>query len=243
MAKLYIGLSGYFYKEWHGEGKFYPPELKQKNFLDYYVSRFNALEADGTWYQMPSEAGVAKWIASSPEEFKVSPKMHRKVTHIARLKLDEIDALKFFVKRLEPLEKSGKLGSILIQLPPNLRRNDERLSAFLAEIPYRATLPWCIEFRSDTWHVPEVEKMLRERNVAWVANDTDAADAQRRDTSDHIYARLRKTDYTPDQLQNWATYFAGKLTEGKDCYVYCKHEDAEHPWVWADMIRRFVQQA
>ena len=236
MAKLYIGLSGYSYKEWQGEGRFYPPEMKQAKYLEYYVSRYNALEADGTWYQMPSESGVQKWIDQSPAEFKVSPKMHRQVTHYSRLKQDGMDSLKFFLKRLEPLEKAGKLGAILVQLPPNLKRDDERLAGFLAEIPYRDTLPWCIEFRNETWHAPEVEAMLRERDVAWVAADTDDADAQRRDTGSFIYARLRKTDYPDDLLQNWAAYFRGKMAEGKDCYVYCRHEDAESPWVWADRI-------
>lgn len=241
MASFHIGLSGYSYKEWQGEGRFYPPELKQSKWLKFYADRYNALEADGTWYQMPSETGVSKWIAETPEGFRVSPKMHREVTHYARLKPTCIDSLKFFLKRLEPLESAGKLGALLIQLPPNLKRDDERLSTFLAEIPYRGTLPWSIEFRSETWHTLEVEQILRDRGVAWVANDTDDDDAQSRDTGSHVYARLRKTDYPDDLLKDWAQYFDSKLREGKDCYVYCKHQDAEAPWEWADRLIELVK--
>jgi uncharacterized protein YecE (DUF72 family) len=240
VGRFYIGLSGFSYKEWQGEDKFYPPELKQANFLSYYVTRYPSVELDGTWYQMPSEAGVQKWIDSSPADFRYTPKMHRRVTHVARLKLDEIESVKFFLKRLEPLEKAGKLGAILVQLPPSLRRSDERLTAFLDEIPKRDSLLWSMEFRHDSWHHADVESILRERNIAWVAADTDDADAQRRNTAGHIYARLRKTDYPEDLLQNWAGYFRAALDRGQDCYVYCKHEDAEAPWLWADRLIELV---
>lgn len=242
MAKLHIGLSGFAYKEWQGEGRFYPPDMKQVDYFRYYASRFHAMEADGTWYKMPATAAVEKWIAETTQGFKFSPKMHRKVTHFAKLKPESIDALKFFLKRLEPLENADRLGGILLQLPPYLKRDDELLSAFLEEIPKRETLPWCLEFRSKSWHDPEVEAILAKHNVAWVAGDTDEDDAQRRDTAGHVYARLRKTDYSEEQLKDWASYFACKVAEGKDCYVYCKHEDAEEPWVWADRIRNLVSQ-
>lgn len=236
MAKLYVGLSGYAYKEWQGEGRFYPPGLKQREYLEYYASRYNALEADGTWYQMPSEASVAKWMAGTPEGFKVSPKMHREVTHFKRLKPESFPALQAFVKSLEAMETSGRLGTLLIQLPPNLKRNDELLAAFLAEVPVRDSLPWSVEFRNESWHAPEVEAMLRERGIGWVAADTDEADAQRRSTANHHYVRLRKSDYPEDRLKDWADYLKANLAEGRDCYVYCKHMDAEAPWLWADRL-------
>ncbi|MBV6458614.1 MAG: hypothetical protein HONBIEJF_01746 [Fimbriimonadaceae bacterium] len=240
MASLHVGLSGFSYKEWQGEDLFYPPELKQPEYFAYYASRFHALEADGTWYHMPTTNGVQVWIDSTTPDFKVSPKMHRKVTHYARLKEDSIDALKFFVKRLEPLENAGRLGAILVQLPPKLGRDDDRLARFLAEIPHRPTLPWAIEFRNETWECPEIESLLREHNVSWVGMDTDDRAAVRRDTADHIYIRLRRSEYSDDRLREWAGYFRSKLEAGKDCYVYCKHEDAERPWIWADKLTEMI---
>jgi uncharacterized protein YecE (DUF72 family) len=240
VGKLYVGLSGYAYKEWQGEGQFYPPGLKQREYLGYYASRYNALEADGTWYQMPSEASVAKWREGTPPGFKVSPKMHREVTHFKRLKPESYEAVQTFVKSLEPMEREDRLGPILVQLPPNLKRNDELLAAFLAELPIRDTLPWSVEFRHESWHAPEVEALLRKHGIGWVAADTDEANAQRRPTAHHLYVRLRKSDYPDDALREWAEYLRENLAAGLDCYVYCKHMDAEAPWLWADRLLEFV---
>lgn len=242
VGELHIGLSGYSYKEWQGEGLFYPPGMKVTEYFAYYVRHFDALEADGTWYQMPRPATVQSWITETPETFRVSPKMHRKVTHFARLKPEAVDALQFFVQRLEPLEKAGRLGAILIQLPPNLGRDDERLQSFLEAIPHRPSLPYAIEFRNESWHVPEVEALLKQWNVAWVGMETDEAKPQRRDTANHVYVRLRKSVYTPALLDEWVTFLKGQLEKGKSCYVFCKHEDAEQPWVWAQYLNERLRQ-
>ncbi len=243
MAKAWIGLSGYSYKPWQGEGRFYPVGLKQTEFLTFYLDRYRAVEMDGTWYRMPSEKAVEEWNSKTPDDFRFSFKLHRSITHIARLKLDSIDSLKFMLKRLGPLAAVGKLGPLLIQLPPNLKRNDERLSQFLANLPTEiegvASLPrpleWGVEFRNESWNCEEVESIMRDRQVAWVASDTDETKAQRRDTGPSHYARLRRTEYSPEALDEWAKYFA---STGRDCYIYCKHEDEGAPWIWADRLRR-----
>lgn len=256
MARVFVGLSGFSYKEWQGEDLFYPPDLKAKDFLRFYSDRYPSVEADGTWYRMPTEKGVEGWVATTPDGFRFAPKMHRNVTHVGRLKLETLDSVRFFLKRLRPMADADKLGPILVQLPPNMKRNDERLSAFLAALPptmaasARASgeepplgpgaerpLRYALEFRNETWHAPEVEEMLRQAGVAWVAADTDEADAQRRDTGPIAYARLRKTEYSKDQLADWARYVTGL---GKDAYVFCKHEDAERPWEWADELLRLT---
>ncbi len=239
MAKLHIGLSGFAYKEWQGEDLFYPVGLKQAGYLEYYASRFETVESDGTWYQMPGEAMLNKWIANTPEHFLFTPKMHRQVTHYARLKPEAYEPAGVFLKKLEPLEKAGRLGAMLVQLPPNLKRDDERLSKFLEAMPKRPSLRWSVEFRNETWHAPEVEDILRAHDVAWVGWDIDDSAAQRRDTANHYYFRMRRSEYTDDRLKEWAAYFRSKVDEGKDCFVYCKHQDAEAPWKWADRLLEF----
>lgn len=240
MGHFFVGLSGYSYKEWQGEGLFYPPGLKQAGYFEYYAGRFTTVELDGTWYQMPSESGVEKWLAAAPEGFRFAPKMHRRVTHMARLKPECQDSVQFFVKRLKPMEDAGKLGPILVQLPPNLKRDDDRLLSFLEAIPRRPSLMWSMEFRNDSWNVSEIEEMLRTFGVAWVGQDTDDKDAQRRDTAAHWYFRLRKSDYDEESLAKWAEFFKARTIEGKDVFVYCKHEDAERPWEWADTLNRLL---
>ena len=239
VATVHVGISGYAYKEWQGEGLFYPPGLPQARYLEYYVSRYEALEAVGTWMAMPADSTVAKWLATT-EGFRVSPKMHKLVTHLGRLKPKSFEPLNTFVEKLAPVEKAGKLGPVLLQLPPNLKRDDALLAAFLAEIPRRETLKWAIEFRNETWNAPEVEEMLREYGVAWVDAEDEESDAPRRDTASFIYARLRKDDYPEARLQEWAAYLRSKRDEGKDAYVFVKHQDAEAPWLWADRLAQLL---
>src|SRR5688500_15544261 len=102
MARLFIGLSGFDYKEWQGEGLFYPPTIKRAGYLAYYGSRLNSLELNGTHQSVPTEASVERWIKATPDDFTFSAKMHQRVTHFTRLKPEGMDTLKLFVERLEP---------------------------------------------------------------------------------------------------------------------------------------------
>ncbi|MBC8065711.1 MAG: DUF72 domain-containing protein [Chlorobia bacterium] len=240
MAQLHIGLSGYDYKEWHGDGLFYPPTIKRAEFLQYYASRFNSLESNGTFQSAPSEATVGRWIEGTPPEFTFSPKMVQSVTHFKRLNGEAVGIAVDFVKALEPVERVGKLGPIFLQLPPNFKRNDDLLDSFLASLPHRPTLRWEIEFRNDSWNTSEVEEILRKHGVAWVAAETDDEPAQLRDTVDFLFVRLRRLEYTDGQLQEWANFLRTKIAEGKDCYVYCRHKDTIAPWLWADRIKELV---
>jgi len=250
MGRFHIGLSGYSYKPWQGEGRFYPPELKAREFLGYYASRFPAVEMDGTWYRMPAESSIQTWLDQTPDDFLFSPKMHRSVTHMKRLKPESYDSARFFVHRLEPLARARKLGPILVQLPPNLKTDPARLEAFLAAAPTTISsadpgapatpIRYAIEFRNPTWESDDIGRLLHAGKAAWVAADTDEAPAQRRDTSDFIYVRLRRSEYDDARLREWADYFHSVLASGKDCFVYCKHEDEGSPWIWADRLSELV---
>jgi uncharacterized protein YecE (DUF72 family) len=233
-----IGLSGFSYKPWQGEGRFYPPGLKQKDFLQFYSEHYPAVEMDGTWYRMPTEVGVNGWKESTPDAFSFCCKVHRDISHMRRLKPEAQESLKFMQQRLKPLADANKLGPFLVQLPPNMKRNDERLEEFLAASPkdYR----YALEFRHESWHTQEVEAILRQHNAAWVAAETDEAQAVRRDTADFAYVRLRKSEYESQELADWAAYF---LSLARPTYVFLKHEDEGSPWVFADELRRLLKQA
>ena len=114
-------------------------------------------------------------------------------------------------------------------------RDDDRLSAFLEQLP--ASVQWAIEFRHDSWHDTAVEALLRRFNVSWVAADTDERLAECRDTANFWYVRLRRSAYDEGDLAKWAAKFRKMVDEGKSCYVYCKHEDEGSPWVWADTVK------
>ncbi|MEO7454503.1 MAG: DUF72 domain-containing protein [Fimbriimonadales bacterium] len=233
---VHVGLSGFSYKPWQGEGRFYPNELKAKEFLGFYSERYNAVEMDGTWYRMPTEAGVAGWKLATPEAFSFCCKVHRDISHMRRLKLESLESLKFMQERLKPLDDAKKLGPFLVQLPPNMKRNDERLSEFLSAAPKEHR--YALEFRNETWHALEVEAILREHNAAWVAAETDEAQAIKRDTADFAYVRLRKCEYDSGELRDWADYFKSLA---KPTYVFLKHEDEGSPWIFADELLGYLR--
>lgn len=235
MATLYVGLSGFSYKPWQGEGRLYPPELKQKDFFRYYAERFNTVEMDSTWYRMPPENGVNNWVAQAPEGFRYTFKMHRDVSHMKRLKADGIDSVKFFLKRLKPALEAGQVGCVYIQLPPNLRKTDDRLREFLELLPRTAEestvqVPWAMEWRHESWDTDEVADLMASHNIAFVASDNDETKGVMRDTGSIIYARMRREGYNDEQLDEWAAWFKKGLAAGKDGYAMFKHEDEGAPW-------------
>jgi uncharacterized protein YecE (DUF72 family) len=177
-------------------------------------------------------------LEQTPSSFIFSPKAHRQITHIHRLKPDALPFVETMLDRLAPLIKQKRLGPILLQLPPNLMRDDDRLNRFLEQVP--RTVRWALEFRHDSWHVPEVEELLRHHGVSWVAADTDESPAQTRDTAEFWYVRLRRSEYTEAALSKWATRFTDMARRGKDCFIYCKHEDEGSPWIWADRLLELV---
>jgi len=240
MANLHIGLSGFSYKEWVGEGLFYPPGAKSAGFFGYYCSRMTALEGVGMAYKMPAPAAMEKWAVESPPDFAVSPKMHQEVTHFKRLKPASYEAVKLFMDAMDPLEKAGKLGPILLQLPPNFKRDDELLSTFLSCVPHRPGVRWSMEFRNESWNCVEVEDILRKFGVGWVVVEDEDSEAVTRDTAGHVYIRLRKLTYTDEQLQSWAKFIGEMRSAGKDCFVYCRHKDTHAPWLWADRLRQLL---
>ncbi len=234
MARVHIGLSGYSYKPWQGPGRFYPTDLKTTEFLGYYATRYDTVELDGIWYRLPSEQAVRSWIERTPLRFIFAPKANRLITHIHRLKPDALPIVRLMLDRLDSLIQNERLGPILLQLPPNLRRDDERLENFLNNLPKHGR--WAMEFRHDSWNVPEVEALLRSHGIAWATVETDEIPAERRDTANFRYVRLRRSEYGETQLAEWAEWFKAERDTGKDCFVYCKHEDEGSPWIWADRL-------
>ena len=238
MERIHIGLSGYSYKPWQGVGRFYPEKLKSTEFLKYYAGRFTTVELDGVWYRLPTEQTVRGWLEQTPSSFIFSPKAHRQITHMHRLRPDAFAFVEMMLNRLNPLIEQKRLGPILLQLPPNFKRDDDRLNTFLEQVP--TTVRWALEFRHESWHGPEVESLLRQYGVSWVAADLDESEAQIRDTADFWYVRLRRSEYSEATLREWAARLTTMAHQGKNCFVYCKHEDEGSPWVWADRLLKFI---
>lgn len=214
---IYVGTSGYSYKEW--KGSFYPEKLAAKDMLPYYSERLHAVELNNTFYRMPKLEMVQSWKAQVPDNFRFSVKASQRITHFKRLKEAEAET-NYMLETVGAL--GNALGVVLFQLPPNMKKDLERLETFLNHLP--ESTPATFEFRHPTWFDDDVLELLRSRNRPLCVSDTDDLPANRIDkTADWGYLRLRRVNYSDDDLANWIEQI--KSQEWKDTYVFFKHED------------------
>ena len=218
---LYTGTSGYAYKEWRGS--FYPADLKESQMLAYYADHFRACEINNTFYRMPSEKVLQDWAAQVPDSFRFILKASRQITHIRRLKAEAAEPLAFLLKTSAVL--GDRRGPFLIQLPPNMKKDIDRLRAFLPHLP--ADVRAAFEFRHESWHDEEVFRALRDHNaalcIAHVEEEEGAVQTPFEKTADWGYLRLRKVHYGDGEVEQWAQRV--QSSGWKDAFVFFKHED------------------
>jgi len=215
--KLYVGTSGYSYKEW--KGSFYPEKIPAAEMLSYYASRLPAVELNNTFYRMPQRNMVESWRAQVPDDFRFSVKAAQRITHFKRLK-DAGDETKYMLETVSALE--DRLGVVLFQLPPNMKKDLERLESFLKQLPENT--PAAFEFRHPTWFDDDVIELLRSQNRALCVSDTDELPASHIDrTADWGYLRLRRVQYSETDLAEWLKRIQAQ--NWKTAFVFFKHED------------------
>jgi uncharacterized protein YecE (DUF72 family) len=214
--EILAGTSGYSYKGWLG--CFYPEKLPAQEMLRYYAERLPTVEINNTFYRMPAETLVKRWAEEVPRRFVFALKASRSITHIRRLKNVE-SAVAEFMRRASVLEE--KLGVILFQLPPTLRKDLPRLRDFLGVLPPGRRI--AIEFRHDSWHDPEVYEALRSKAVMLCVSETDDGGTPFEITSDCAYMRLRRTRYDERDLGSWLDRLSAHPLAR--AFVYFKHED------------------
>ena len=213
---LFIGTSGFAYKEW--VGSFYPETLPRTEMLRYYANHFRAVEINNTFFRMPVESALRAWADEVPEGFRFVLKAPQTITHRKRLKEVE-EPVGRFLEVARSLE--ARLGPLFFQLPPNFKRDLPRLEAFLDLLP--ADPGAAIEFRHASWFDDEVLAALRARGVALCVAHGEDLDTPRVTTADWGYLRLRQVTYTDDDLQEWARYIVGG--SWSRLHVFFKHED------------------
>ena len=215
--RLLAGTSGFSYKEWVGE--FYPDKLAAKDMLGHYATRLPIVEINNTFYRMPNAAAIQGWRSQVPDSFRFAIKAPRRISHIKRLR-DCGEELAFLLRALADLGPC--LGSVLVQLPPHARCEEAALAAFLADVPEGVRVAF--EFRNESWLVPAVFKLLESRNAALVQSESDETFELLPWTADWAYLRLRRVDYSDEDLRRWLERIdASGVTEAQ---VFFKHEDA-----------------
>jgi uncharacterized protein YecE (DUF72 family) len=229
---LYVGTSGYSYKEW--KGSFYPEELPDRQMLRYYGERFRSVEINNTFYRMPKASVLEAWAQEVPAEFKFVIKAPQRITHMQRLK-DAGDSMSFLLKTVAVLR--DRLGPLLFQLPPFLKKDVPRLREFLPLVPNEQRCGF--EFRHPSWFDEEVFTVLREhRSALCVTEAEDGVQVPFISTADWGYLRLRRPDYVDTELKAWVERIRSQ--NWQDTFIFFKHEDeGKGP----QMAKRFLELA
>jgi len=215
--EVLAGTSGYSYKEW--KGNFYPEKLAADAMLRYYAERFPTVEINNTFYRMPGEGMLARWAAEVPERFEFTLKAPRRITHDKRLREVDQDVGEL-LRRAAAL--GSKLGPVLFQLPPSLKKDLAVLGDFLGTIPPGRQI--ACEFRHPTWQDEAVYDTLRAHNAMLCAADVDEGESPPLvATAKSGYLRLRRVAYSDAELRAWVKQIAAQPWER--AYVYFKHED------------------
>ena len=226
MGELLMGTSGWSYKEW--TGVFYPSASTSK--LSFYSKVFRTAEIDSTFYAYPSKGLVHGWARNTPDGFVFSAKLPQLITHEKKLDLSkgvEADLVRF-LGVMKPLIASGKLGPVLVQLPPSFsyERDSQNLKAFLAEAP--EDIRFAVEFRHPSWLREETWSMLRERNVATVIVDEPLLPPDVVTTADFAFVRWHGRGsrpwynyrYSSRELEGWVPKVKDLATRVDKTYGY-----------------------
>lgn len=225
MSELRIGCSGWSYRDW--AGPFYPPRVKARDRLAWYATRFDTVEINGSFYRLPSEAAVAAWAAAAPEGFVFAWKVSRFITHNKKLKGCE-GPVDLVFGRMRGLGRA--FGPALIQLPPMLHRDDDRLASFLTLLPRDGR--HVVEFRHPSWYEKPVFDLLAEHDAALCISDHHDAPAPWEATASFVYVRGHGPGggyagrYPDDALRTWAERLAAWRDDGRDVYCYFDNDTA-----------------
>ena len=234
--RFWVGTSGYNYPEWRGS--FYPEKLPAARMLPYYADSFTTVEINYTFYRTPNEKILAGWSRVTPDNFRLTLKAPKRITHVAKLK-DCAELLQYFLRTAATL--GPKLGAILFQLPPYFRKDLAVLDAFLALLT--PGLRAAFEFRHASWMDPEVFALLRAHNLALCVADSEKFSTPLEITASYGYFRLRDEGYTAEDLTRWAGKIRANAASCEDVFVYFKHEEAGKGPQFARLLRAALTEA
>ena len=219
-GQLYVGTSGFQYRHWRG--RFYPKDIVQRRWLEYYAGCFGTVELNATFYRLPKEATFRKWHERVPEGFRYALKFSRYGSHTRRLK-DPEQTIRRFIDAIAPLGEA--IGPLLVQLPPSFEADVERLRSFLEAAPgeYR----WVLEFRHSSWLTEPVFELLSELGAGLCVHDA-LPDHPWRATADWVYWRFHGEDHNqscPERLlEQTAEWLGAQRAAGRDVYAYFNND-------------------
>jgi uncharacterized protein YecE (DUF72 family) len=226
-----VGTSGYSYKEW--KGPFYPKDLPAAGFLGFYADAFKTVEINNTFYRMPTAKLVEGWASEVPEGFTFALKAPQRITHTAKLK-DAGESVEMFVRTAAML--GPRLGPLLFQLPPFLKKDVPRLTEFLAALPKGVRVAF--EFRHPSWFEDDVWAALRSHGASLCVAEGEKLESPLVATADWGYVRLRRDEYPDAVLAEWAEKILAQ--PWKQAFVFLKHDQGDAPSVAKRLIERLA---
>jgi uncharacterized protein YecE (DUF72 family) len=227
-GRILIGTSGWMYKHW-ANGVFYPPKMRQIDWLGFYAERFRTVEINASFYRLPTDQAVAHWQAAAPEDFTYAVKCWRWITHVRKIKETCREDVKTFLTRIEPLWRN--LGPILVQLPPSMKADLDRLATFWRMLPGKVggtMLRVVLEVRHESWLTDQTRLLLDKLGGSLVLHDWAVPTPQ---TNDAPFVYIRRHglpaydgNYTEEQLQSDADMIRELTRQGRDVYVYFNND-------------------
>jgi len=217
-----IGCSGWQYRHWRSN--FYPADLPQRAWLEYYARQFDTVEVNNSFYKLPAKGLLAGWRTRTPARFLFAVKASRYLTHMKKLK-EPRDPLRKLFSRANELRR--KRGPVLYQLPRQLQKNIDRLKEFLDALPDPRRVKQTIEFRHPSWYADEVLRLLHEARVALCLHDMTGSAPPRVALGPFIYVRFHGASakyagaYSSAQLGEWAQWIVGCR---KPAFVYFNND-------------------
>lgn len=230
MADVRIGCSGWSYDHW--AGVFYPEGLPKARWRDHYVRHFDTVELNASFYRWPGERPFLGWNRSLPDGFRMAVKASRWLSHGHKLN----DPEGVWAARLAAAVRAlgDKAGPVLVQLPGDLERNDDRLDTFLGHVP--AGVRIAMELRHPSWDDDEVAAILEKHGAAFVVTHGTGLHTVCRATAPFVYLRwhgptsapLYAGRYDAAELRHWAEVVGAWRAEGRDVWGYFDNDGSGH---------------
>jgi uncharacterized protein YecE (DUF72 family) len=237
---LRIGCSGWQYRDWRGN--FYPEDLRQARWFEYYATRFDTVEINSSFYRLPERETFARWRGSAPKGFLFAVKASRYLTHMKKLK-DPAEPLERLFANVRAL--GSRLGPVLYQLPPHWTCDVRRLDAFLDLLP-RDVLQ-AVEFRDPSWYGDDTFDTLERHGVSLCLHDMRGPASPRLAVGPFVYVRFHGSGpryggaYPDSTLADWSEWLAAQRTRGLSVYAYFNNDVGGHAPKDAARLRRFVE--
>ena len=223
MKKWWIGCSGFHYKTW--KNVFYPEDLPQRKWFEFYCEHFNTVELNVTFYRFPREADLKSWYSRSPHDFRFTVKAPRLITHFKRFHNATREIHDFYDTVAKGLK--DKLGPILYQLHPGIKYSVEALERILSNLD--PAFVNVIEFRHESWWKPQVLKELRSASVAFCGISYPGLPENVHKTSSSVYYRFHgvpeiyRSSYRRQQLKAVVEKIRS-MQKIEDAYLYFNND-------------------